>query len=176
MLQDVLTTNYPKYKHYYDVKVKSDTLPWWDNKNYFVDETREIDSTKDSTSINKTSTDGESGTRSQSEDISDSTNKFLDTPEGRVDNLDDGYMTNVTQDHGEDVSTSESNTTTSSDSTSDGKNSSKGKDLHKYHREEHGNVGVVTQGSIVNSWLKYAMINVDKIIFDDCESLFMQVY
>lgn len=191
MLQDTLTLNYPKYLHYYKVKLKADEIPWWDNKNTTIDETKKVDSrySSDSNSDSKTnsSTLGHSNSSSTdtntSNDSSTNTNKFLDTPQGRIENLEE-YLTTANKNTENSSSSSTDKSTNSSDSNSatydntSSKSNSNNNGVKDtiYHREEHGNVGVTTAGGIVGDWLKKAYINVDQMIMDDCEELFMQVY
>ena len=176
MLQDTLTMNHEKYLHYYKVKLKADTLPWWDNKNNAIRSERELARTTNSNSTDNSHDEGHTSSFSQDDDISDSTNKYLDTPQGKITNLDDGYMTTGTKDHSEDVSTSNSDTTSSSDSSSNSTNNTNGNTKEVYTRTEAGNVGSTTAGTIVSDWLSKAYINVDQMIMNDCEELFMQVY
>lgn len=191
MLQDTLTINYPKYLHYYKVKMKADEIPWWDNKNTTIDETKNVTSKyksdSSSDSQNQTSSKGNSTSTSTdtstSNDNTNNTSKLLDTPQGRITNLDD-YLTSATKTTESTTNNSTDKSNSSSDSsnistdvtnTKNNSNNNGNKDT-VYHKEEHGNVGVTTAGGIVNDWLTKAQINVDLMIMYDCEELFMQVY
>ena len=175
MLQDTLTMNHDKYLHYFKTKEVADTLPWWDNKNNVIDSERNLGRHSDSSSSDSSHDESQSSSFSQDDDISDSTNRFLDTPQGKIENLDE-YLTTANKDHSEDISTSNSDTTVSNDSSSQSSNSMNSSTKETYHRTEHGNVGSTTAGTIVSDWLNKAFIDVDHMIMNDCEELFMQVY
>lgn len=177
MLQDVLTTEYPKYEHYYKTWLVAKDLRWQYNKDYYEENTRELNTQDNSTSNSNSSSNGQSGSRNVTEDITDSTSKFSDTPQGKIENLDDGYLTNYTKDRNEDVITSETNSSDSNSSNSNNSSSRTGKDVETTLNKQYGNIGVTSSGDLVESWNKVAVwFNIDKIIFDDCEQLFMGIY
>ena len=51
-----------------------------------------------------------------------------------------------------------------------------GQDNETYTKKEEGNIGVTSAGQLVNDWIKFGYINLDKMIIWDCEKLFLQVY
>ena len=51
-----------------------------------------------------------------------------------------------------------------------------GQDNETYTKKEEGNIGVTSAGQLVNDWLKWGYVTLDKMIIRDCEKLFLQVY
>ena len=177
MLQDVLTTEAPKYDHYYKTWLVAKNLQWQYNKDYVEETCRELNTIDNSNSNSNSTSIGESGAYNTTTDITDSTSKFSDTPQGKIENLEDGYLTNATIDRNEDVITSDTNTSDSNKSSSNNSSSRTGKDTETIVNKQYGNIGVTSSGDLVESWNKTAVwFNIDKIIFDDCESLFMGIY
>lgn len=82
--------------------------------------------------------------------------KFSDTPQGSVDNL-DNYLTNATQDSRND----------SQDTQSTGKT--------KHTMTRRGNIGVQPLGGEVQN-IRDAFINIDQMVIQDLNDLFIQVY
>lgn len=176
MLQDVLTTNYPKYKHYYEIDKKCKELEWWNNKTYKTVEERELNFKGDHKTNNKTDNRNNTISNSNGTTNSNSLSKYLETPEGNVSNLDDGYLSNATKDNSSDVSSSTTSSNTSFTNDNTGLSTRDNTEKERISRDERGNIGVTPQGDIVKSWRNDGYINVNKIIFDDCEELFMQIY
>lgn len=75
--------------------------------------------------------------------------KFLDTPQGSIDNMNDGYLTNATQ--------------------TDGTNN------ESYTLDRRGNIGVQPLGSEVTN-IRSAFINIDAMVVAEFADLFLKVY
>lgn len=176
MLKDTLIINYPKYLHYYKVYMKAQDMPWWYNKDYETTEERDLNFKGDRQSDNKSNstsdTYNENTTSSNEKDL----NKYLETPQGRVQSLDDCYLTNVTQDESNSIDQTSGTTSSKAGTSSNDKTLTDNTEKEITKRKEQGNIGTTTAGQIVKSWLRDAYINVDKMILDDCDELFMQVY
>lgn len=84
------------------------------------------------------------------------TSIFSDTPQGRIENIDD-HMTNATKDTG------------SSDASSDGSTD------EKYTLVKRGNIGVQPLGGEVEN-IRHAFINIDLQIIEDLNDLFLKIY
>lgn len=176
MLQDLLVTEYPRYKHYYDTWLIAKDLQWQYNKDYTEENKRVLDSTDNSNSNNTNISDNSTSTWSQTDDITDTTSKFSDTPQGEVTNI-DTYITNATVDRTEDVTTSNIDGSDHSEGTTNTNSQRIGHDVETNTSKQYGNIGVTTSADLVTSWNKMAkQFNIDKMIFDDCEDLFMQIY
>lgn len=91
---------------------------------------------------------------------SSGSNRFSDTPQGSIDNL-DSYLTNATK-----------TSTTGTDNSETGTTSS-GTDSHTMTRR--GNIGVQPLGGEVRN-IREAFINIDLMVINELKDLFLQVY
>lgn len=109
---------------------------------------------------------GETSESSKRSDQSDSTRKHSDTPQGSISNL-EKFMSEATLENAE-VSSSGSSSGTSGGSSED--NGSV-----KYTLTRKGNIGVQPLGKEVQA-LRDSYINVDQMIIDELNDLFLLVY
>ncbi len=93
----------------------------------------------------------------------DETVKHSDTPQGRIDNIDD-YMSDATKNDGNNVDTYGGADTVTVDATDSG-----------YTLTRAGNIGVQPLGVEIN-YYRSALINVDMMIIDDLNDLFLKIY
>lgn len=111
--------------------------------------------------------------------------KFLDTPQGTVDTMDDGYLTDYTK---ESDTTSENHSETSSESSSETNSASttvSGSGTSEQTSEDsgtvshtltrRGNIGVQPLGTEVKN-IRDAFINIDLMVIDELKDLFLMVY
>ena len=96
---------------------------------------------------------------STSKGESEHTNKYSDTPQSSVENIDNGYLTNLTKDNATSEGESASSTQTES--------------VHKGTR--HGNIGVTTTQQMIEQERKI-ILNIDLLIIDELKDLFLGVY
>lgn len=103
--------------------------------------------------------------------------KYSDTPQGVIVNLDDGYLTNATKTHDENVTafSGTSGTKDTMDSTSTNSDTMQGEQTEQYHITRRGNIGVQTFGEEMTKHRK-AIINIDMMIIDELKDLFLGVY
>lgn len=93
----------------------------------------------------------------------DETVKHSDTPQGRIDNIDD-YMSDATKNDGENVDTYGGEDTVTVNAEGSG-----------YKLTRKGNIGVQPLGVEIN-YYRSALINVDMMIIDDLNDLFLKIY
>lgn len=110
----------------------------------------------------KQSNTAKAETTSDGTNTSDSTNKFSDTPQGTIENL-ETHLTNATLNN-------ETNTATGS-STANTEN--EGEVTHTLIRK--GNIGVQPLGKEVKA-LRESFVNVDQMIINELNDLFLMVY
>ena len=113
-------------------------------------------------------TTGTSENTSESSGTSEKVNRFSDTPEGNVANL-DMYLTNATRDN--DTSSGEARVSGSDSSESSSENT--GTTSHTLTRR--GNIGVQPLGGEVQN-IRDAFINIDQMVINELKDLFLQVY
>ncbi len=111
---------------------------------------------------------GSSENTSESSGTSDKENRFSDTPQGSIDNL-DSYMTSATKDNETNTGTA---TVTGSDS-SESSSENTGTTSHTLTRK--GNIGVQPLGGEVQN-IRDAFINIDLMVINELKDLFIQVY
>lgn len=103
----------------------------------------------------------------------------LDTPMGRVTTLDDGYLTQAEKQSETTTSTTEGTTNTTEDATESDTGStltqSTDSNTTTYTMTRKGNIGVQPLGAEVEA-LRKAFINVDNMIIDELNELFLCVY
>lgn len=111
---------------------------------------------------------GSSENTSESSGTSDKENRFSDTPQGSIENL-DIYMTTATKDHeaGTGKATVKGSDTSESSTTNTGNTS------HTLTRR--GNIGVQPLGGEVQN-IREAFINIDLMVINELKDLFIQVY
>lgn len=153
----------PYYVQLYEFEAK------WFNiddplESYNLTETFEQESSGSGT----VSSSGTSENNSESSGTSDKVNKFLDTPQGSISNL-DSYLTSATKDN---ETNSGSATVTGSDS-SESSSENTGTTSHTLTRR--GNIGVQPLGTEVKN-IRDAFINIDLMVINELKDLFLQVY
>ena len=171
---------------YYNQLYKSELLEF--NPLYDVDITRERDVTgsedKDNTD---TETDKQSSTanNNQTGEYSDSSNStnmnlYSDTPQGAINNVENGdYLTNITKDTNSGSSNGNNTVTNIGESTFDGNRNVKGNETiattEKYLEKVSGKQGTVSYSELI---LKYrqTFLNIDQMVINELETLFMGVW
>lgn len=96
----------------------------------------------------------------------DHTRKFSNTPQGSIDNIDD-YLTEATKEGGTEDSESSGTTTNSGSSSTETEKT--------YELSRRGNIGVQPLGQEIKI-LREAYINVDMMIINELNDLFLGVY
>lgn len=105
----------------------------------------------------------------------ENTKKYSDTPQGSVDNLDDGYLTNVTKDEGSTIETNETNQTVTGNDTTEGESNRNGKTTETYTMTRKGNIGVQPFGAEIKI-LRDSYLNIEMAIIRELNDLFLMVY
>lgn len=122
-----------------------------------------------------TTSSGETTTATDGNGSTDTETRRLDTPQGRVELLNEGYTTTAEK---QSVETSESsNTTTNTTNEDNATTTTTNEDTNTttYTMTRRGNIGVQPLGAEVEA-LRKAFINVEQMIFDDLNELFLCVY
>lgn len=99
---------------------------------------------------------------------SDKVNRFSDTPQGNIDNL-DSYLTSATKDREE----SEFQSTVSGSDGSESTSENSGTTSRTLTRR--GNIGVQPLGGEVKN-IREAFINIDLMVINELKDLFLQIY
>lgn len=172
----------PYYKQLYVTELESKKVNFLLNKDLkemFIREISENENFSNSNSSENTST-GTSTSTSNSNSNSNTigVEKHIDTPTKTV--LDfENYLTDATK--------SENNSNSSSEVTNDvvdknmninsmkGQGENEKEQIEKTELISQGNIGTTSTGQLLESWRK-VLINIDMMIIEECEDLFMGVY
>ena len=99
--------------------------------------------------------DSEDISKNTSNENSENVNRFSETPQGRIENLDDGFLTSATKDTGK------------NDSSSNGE--------LKHTAARHGNIGVTSTQQLITQE-RELILNIDMRIVEELNVLFLGVY
>jgi len=168
----------PKYNKLYELESKNFN-PLWDTditRTYEGNEDRTRD-TEAATSSNGTSTKKTTGADTNTTD-SNSWNYYSDTPQGSISRLDNlTYLTNATHDTDNTTSTTEYGKVEST--TAENKGTDKVDEsintARDYVMRISGKYGTITYGKVVQDYLN-SLFNVDAMIIEELEPLFMQLW
>jgi hypothetical protein len=149
-LQIKLNDIYPYYKQLYQTELRCNDIDFMLNKDLKESYTRELTG---NSSVNQSST-------STSNDTSLNINN--DTPQNKIDDL-DNYMTSA------------SKNTDNSTMSSNGTNSAENNSTEIYSLISQGNIGVTSSAELLEKW-RNVLINIDQLIFEECNDLFMLIY
>ena len=142
----------PYYKQLYDTELAAKDINFLLNKD--LTETFERVVTGESSSINDLIVSDQGETNNKESNIENG-NASLE--------LDNGSLTNVSK-------TTLSNNTNSNNTTKDNTNQNE-----KTILKSQGNIGITSSAELLEKW-RSVIINIDQMIIDACDDLFMQVY
>lgn len=149
-LQIKLNDIYPYYKQLYQTELRCNDIDFMLNKDLKEQYTRELTG---NSSVNQSST-------STSNDTSLNINN--DTPQNKIDDLDQ-FMTSA------------SKNTDNSTMNSNGTNTTENNSTETYSLVSQGNIGVTSSAELLEKW-RNVLINIDQLIFEECNDLFMLIY
>lgn len=149
-LQIKLNDIYPYFKQLYQTELRCNDIDFMLNKDLKEQYTRELTG---NSSVNQSST-------STSNDTSLNINN--DTPQNKIDDLDQ-FMTSA------------SKNTDNSTMNSSGENIAENNSTETYSLVSQGNIGVTSSAELLEKW-RSVLINIDQMIFEECNDLFMLIY
>lgn len=149
-LQIKLNDIFPYYKQLYQTELRIADIDFMLNKDLKEEYTRQLTG---NSSVNQIST-------SSSNDTSLNINN--DTPQNKIDDL-DHYMTSA------------SKNTDNSTMNSNGTNTAENNSTETYSLVSQGNIGVTSSAELLEKW-RNVLINIDQMIFEECNDLFMLIY
>ena len=149
-LQIKLNDIFPYYKQLYQTELRSAEIDFMLNKDLKEEYTRQLTG---NSSVNQSST-------SSSNDTSLNINN--DTPQNKIDDLDQ-FMTSA------------SKNTDNSTMNSNGTNTAENNSTETYSLISQGNIGVTSSAELLEKW-RNVLINIDQMIFEECNDLFMLIY
>ena len=140
----------PYYKQIYQTELEAKKINFLLNKDLKEEFIKDIENTAEGSATSTGTTTGES------------TNIFSDTPEGQITNI-EKFMSNgtINKDNGTTESNSSSNST--------------GKTTEKTSFLSQGNIGVTSSAELLDKW-RQVIINIDQLILNELEDLFLDIY
>lgn len=152
-----------RWLHYFRTRIR-EIMPYYVQLYEFDAKFRNIDDPLESYNLVETFKQEHSdngSTSSEHSDESESLHRLSNTPQGRVENIDDGYLTEATKTNGN-----------GSGSTS---GSSESSGIVEHTLTKRGNIGVQPLGGEVEN-IRNAFVNIDQQIINELKDLFLQVY
>lgn len=149
-LQIKLNDIYPYFKQLYQTELRCNDIDFMLNKDLKEQYTRELTG---NSLVNQSSTSTTNDT---------SLNINNDTPQNKIDDLDQ-FMTSA------------SKNTDNSTMNSNGTNSAENNSIETYSLVSQGNIGVTSSAELLEKW-RNVLINIDQLIFNECNDLFMLIY
>ena len=140
----------PYYKQLYNTELEAKNINFLLNKDLKEEFIRDIENSAEGSATSTGTTTGES------------TNIFSDTPEGQVSNI-EKFMSNGT------INKANDSTETNNVSNSTGKTTEKTSFLSQ------GNIGVTSSAELLEKW-RTVIINIDELILNELENLFLDIY
>ena len=148
----------PYYTQLYHTELESKNINFLLNKDLIETFEREVSG---SSEVNSNSTTNATGTSS-----ANSNDMMYDTPNSRIDDM-TKYPTQGSQ--GENTATTNSNGTSTSNQTGENTQSEKTSLISK------GNIGITSSAQLLKEW-RDVIINIDELILNDLEDLFMLLF
>lgn len=148
-LMSKLNDIYPYYKQLYETEIRSKDIDFMLNKDLKESYTRELSSNSNSNQESNVTSNSLSTAGQLTPSLianSDKIDKFMDTAQ---------------KDNG------------SSNSTSTGE--STGNSKEEYTLTSQGNIGITSSAELLDKW-RQVLINIDLMIFEECNDLFMQIF
>ena len=140
----------PYYKQLYQTELEAKKINFLLNKDLKEEFIRDIENNVEGSATSTGTTTGES------------TNIFSDTPEGQITNI-EKFMSNGS------INKANDSTETNNVSNSTGKTTEKTSFLSQ------GNIGVTSSAELLDKW-RSVIINIDQLILDELEDLFLDIY
>lgn len=164
MLYAKLVVNMDYWKKLYETELKSKDINFLLNKDLVEEFTRELTGTQNTNDTSTTqSNQSENG-------ISSSLTKNSSVNDGVASaKLQDGYLTNISS--GDTTSTGSSSASGSARVTGNRDN----QERETTRLVSQGNIGVTSTAELLQKW-RECIINIDKLIIEECKDLFMQIY
>lgn len=157
-LRTKLNTIMPIYKQLYQSEIEAKKINFLLNKDLKETYVKEI--------INDSLTDTITNINSLQNLENETINIDSQTPQGKIENI-ETYMSSANKD----TAIAKNNQT--SDSSTHNKIS--GNNKESFELISQGNIGITSSAALLTEW-RTTMLNIDKMIFDECNELFMRVY
>ena len=175
-LESHLILNMPYWIQLYQTELESRNINFMLNKDLRETFIREVDTENETSGTNSTQQNSSNNSSITQEGTSTNTHKESHLNDGvSQPSLGDGYLTGTSSDNGSSTTSGTSNSTDSLTSKGMLSQSENGKTIEKTDLLSQGNIGVVSSARLLKEW-RAVLINMDQIIIDSCNDLFMKLY
>ena len=166
----------PYWTNLYETELEAKDINFLLNKDLRESFIRTIDS-KNMTSGTTTAEQNSSSNATMTQDGTSSNNHKESMLNDGVSqsSLTDGYLTGTASDNSESTSNGRSNTTDNSSLNSTSNQSGNESSTESTELISQGNIGVTCSGHLLKAW-RDVLINMDEIIINECNQLFMKLY
>ena len=175
-LETHLLINMPYWKQLYATELEARNINFLLNKDLRETFIREVETENETSGTNSTQ-QNLSNTSSVSQDVtSTNTHKESSIRDGVSQaSLGEGYLTGTSSDNGNNTTSGSSNSTDNLTSNGMLSQEENGKTLEKTDLISKGNIGITSSAQLLKEW-REVLINMDKIIIDSCNDLFIKIY
>ena len=175
-LETHLLINMPYWKQLYETELDSRNINFLLNKDLKETFIREIDSENQTSGSNTTQQNSNSTNTISQNSTSSNNHKESTIRDGvSVSSLSEGYLTGVTSDDSTTSSTGNSNSSDDIETKGTLTQSGNEKSVEKTELLSQGNIGITSSAQLLKEW-RDVLINMDEIIIESSNDLFMKIY
>lgn len=175
-LETHLLLNMPYWTKLYQTELESRKINFMLNKDLRETFIREIESENESSGTNVSQQNSSSSSSVNQSGTTSNNHKESTINDGvAMLSLDSGYLTGVSSDNGESTNNGTSNTSDDIESSGTSSQTGSEKVLEKTDLLSQGNIGITSSAQLLKEW-REVLIDMDKIIIESCNDLFMKLY
>lgn len=175
-LESHLRLNMPYWNQLYQTELEARNINFMLNKDLRETFIREVDTENESSGTSSSQQNSKNTSTVSQDGTSTNTHKESSLNDGVSQvSLGDGYLTGATSDNGSNTATGSSNSMDNLTSQGTLSQSENGKTVEKTDLLSQGNIGITSSAQLLKEW-REVLINMDKIIIDSCNDLFMKIY
>lgn len=175
-LETHLLLNMPYWTKLYQTELESRKINFMLNKDLRETFIREIESENESSGTNVSQQNSSSSSSVNQSGTTSNNHKESAINDGvAMLSLDSGYLTGVSSDNGESTNSGTSNTSDDIESSGTSSQTGSEKVLEKTDLLSQGNIGITSSAQLLKEW-REVLIDMDKIIIESCNALFMKLY
>lgn len=175
-LESHLILNMPYWVQLYQTELEARDINFMLNKDLRETFMREVDSENQTTGTTKGQQNATSSNSVNQNGTTTNTHKESSIQDGvSIASLTDGYLTGASGDNGTSTSTGRSESSDNLTSSGTSSQTDNGKTLEKTELISQGNIGITSSAQLLKEW-RDVLINMDKIIIESCNDLFLKLY
>lgn len=175
-LESHLLINMPYWTKLYQTELESRNINFMLNKDLRETFIREIESENESSGTNASQQNSSSSSSVNQSGTTSNNHKEAMLNDGvAMSSLTEGYLTGASGDTGETTNIGSSNASDDIESSGSSSQSGSEKVLEKTDLLSQGNIGVTSSAQLLKEW-REVLIDMDKIIIESCNDLFLKIY